>query len=187
MIFAQALSMIMPRCPDPHRYAPHLARAMVDAEIDSVTRAAAFLGQLALESGELRFMEELADGSAYEGRQDLGNTEPGDGPRYKGRGPIQLTGRYNYRKAGEALGVPLESSPELAATPEVGFRVAAWYWRTHNLNEKADALNYQSITKAINGGLSHHDRRLVYYQKALEVLGISARVESLSEVVGPNT
>ena len=71
----------------------------------------------------LRYFEEIASGAAYEGRTDLGNTQPGDGKRYKGRGPIQLTGRSNYRSAGIALGLPLEESPELVTFPSAGFKV----------------------------------------------------------------
>jgi len=152
-------------------YALELSRAMAAAQINTVTRAAMFLGQLALESGELRYMEEIEDGSAYEGRDDLGNVEDGDGQRYKGRGPIQLTGRDNYHAAGRALSLPLEGHPEMVATAAVGFRVAAWYWTSRDLNTVADALDFRAVTKAINGGYSHHDRREGYYHRALEVLG----------------
>lgn len=149
-----------------------LAAAMAEAEINTVTRAAAFLAQLAHESGELRYMEEIADGSAYEGRKDLGNTQVGDGKRYKGRGPIQLTGRSNYRIAGKALGVDLENNPAQAADISVGFRIAAWYWTSRNLNARADNMDFLGITRAINGGTNGLEDRLKYYHRALEVLGV---------------
>jgi putative chitinase len=172
------LHEIMPRCPADKTatYARALTSAMMEAQINTVMRAAAFLGQLALESGELRYMEEKADGAAYEGRVSLGNTEPGDGPRYKGRGPIQLTGRKNYQAAGAVLGLDLVQHPEMAAEPDVGFRVAAWYWSSRRLNVEADTLDYRAVTKAINGAStdgapSHYLRRLEYYRRALEILG----------------
>lgn len=150
---------------------PHLVAAMQEADISTPARAAAFLAQLAVESGELRWFEEIASGEAYEGRADLGNVHPGDGKRFKGRGPIQLTGRANYRKAGAALGLELEQNPELAARWDVGFRVAGWYWTSHNLNPLADAGLFRSITHLINGGLNHLSEREEYHRRAREVLG----------------
>ncbi len=94
-----------------------LMKAMIEGKITTHRRAAAWLAQLGHESVSLLYMEEIADGSAYEGRGDLGNTQPGDGRRYKGRGPIQLTGRSNYRSCGLALGLPLEANPWLVSRP----------------------------------------------------------------------
>jgi putative chitinase len=167
------LLMIMKRCP-PDRvdlFAKCMTDAMAKADIVSVTRVAAFVGQIAVESGELRWWEELTSGQQYEGRKDLGNIEPGDGPRYKGRGPIQLTGRANYTAASKALGLDLVAHPELVATPEVGFDTSTWYWQQRGINGLVDALDYARVTKAVNGGLTNHDRRLAYYYRALEVLG----------------
>ena len=154
-------------------YVPLLNAALAEGQINTSLRRAAFLAQLAHESGELRYFEEFADGSAYEGRADLGNTHPGDGRRFKGRGPIQLTGRSNYARAGEALGLDLVGNPELAARPDVGFRVAQWYWTTHNLNALADGgpRNFDAITRAINGGLNGKADRDRYYARALQVFG----------------
>lgn len=144
---------------------------MVEFSINTPLRAAAFLAQLAHESGELRYMEEIASGAAYEGRHDLGNTEPGDGVRYKGRGPIQLSGRANYRACGAALGLDLEGDPAQAATPQVGFRIAGWYWQTHFCNELADDGYFKEITRKINGGQAGEASREAYYARAKEVLG----------------
>jgi predicted chitinase len=184
MITEKQLVTVAPRMPktEATRYTACLNVALHEASINTVTRLAAFLGQLLLESGEFKYMEEIADGSAYEGRKDLGNTSPGDGKRYKGRGPIQLTGRANYKACGEALGIPLEEQPHMAAFPATGFRVAAWYWTNKGLNAKADACDYRQVTKAVNGAAtdhapSHHLRRVAYYQKALEVLGVGARLD----------
>jgi len=116
MLTDDELRQIMPNCAAAKRadYLPYIQQAMQEFQITSYLREAAFLAQLAHESGELRYMEEIASGAAYEGRRDLGNTQPGDGKRYKGRGPIQLTGRANYAKVGAALSLPLLEHPELA-------------------------------------------------------------------------
>jgi putative chitinase len=170
------LQAIMPNCPAQRLFAyyPWLTAAMVEFAITTPLRAAAFLAQLAHESGELRYMEEIASGSAYEGRHDLGNTEPGDGVRYKGRGPIQLTGRANYRACGAALGLDLEGDPWLAADPQVAFRIAGWYWSTHACNALADSGSeaaFRAITREINGGLNGLASRERYYALAKEALG----------------
>jgi putative chitinase len=147
-----------------------LEAAMREADITTPQRQAAFLAQLAHESGELRFFEELASGEAYEGRKDLGNTQPGDGRRYKGRGPIQLTGRANYRAAGRALGLDLEAQPQRAADVDVGFRVAGWFWNTRGLNALADAGDFRELTRRINGGFNGLEQREAYYRRALSIL-----------------
>ena len=150
---------------------PHLNAAMAEANINTPLRQAAFLAQLAHESCGLVYFEEIASGAAYEGRRDLGNTQPGDGVRYKGRGPIQLTGRANYRAAGAALGLDLENNPTRAADVDVGFRTAAWYWSSRNLNRYADAGNFDTITYRVNGGYNGKASRDAYYATAKQVLG----------------
>lgn len=172
LLTVDQLRRIMPNLPreKAEEYLPHLVKAMQEADITTPQRMAFFLAQLAHESYEFRFMEEVASGAAYEGRKDLGNTQPGDGRRYKGRGQIQVTGRANYRAAGKALGLDLEGSPELAATPEVGFRVAAWYWTSRNLNRWADADDFVRVTKLINGGTLGLAHREKYLRRAREVL-----------------
>jgi predicted chitinase len=152
---------------------PYLNEAMADYGITTAARAAAFLAQIAHESVELRYWEEIASGEAYEGRRDLGNTKPGDGKRYKGRGPIQITGRANYRKYGGLLGLDLENNPSLAATTPVGFRIAGEYWDSHGLNELADRQDFVTITKRINGGTNGLASRQKYYEVAKRVLGAS--------------
>lgn len=140
-------------------------------EIDNALRAAAFLAQVAHESGELRYVRELASGTAYERRTDLGNTpeDDGDGPRFRGRGLIQITGRTNYRDCGAALGLDLLSSPELLELPSNAARSAGWFWRSRGLNELADKGNFLLITKRINGGTNGWKDRLKYYERAKEV------------------
>ena len=119
-----------------------------------------FLAQLAHESGNFRYMEEIASGAAYEGRKDLGNVNKGDGVRFKGRGPIQLTGRANYRRYGQQLGIDFENNPEIVALPSVGLLVACKFWSDNGLNELADQDDVTTITRRINGGLNgFEDRR----------------------------
>ncbi len=148
------------------QYLPFLNQAMAEQGITTEPRKEMFLAQLAHESGGLRYMEEIASGAAYEGRKDLGNTQPGDGRRYKGRGPIQLTGRANYREVGKALGLDLERHPEIAARPEVGFRIAAYFWKSRGLNALADQGNFREVTRRINGGYNGLADRELYWARA---------------------
>ena len=149
-----------------------LNAAMKEFDIsENGIREAAFLAQIAHESGELRYVEELATGEAYEGRDDLGNLYTGDGIKYKGRGLIQLTGRANYEACGEALGLDLIACPELLEEPDNACRSAAWFWQTHGCNELADSPDFLKITKVINGGTNGWHDRMKYYQRALNIIG----------------
>jgi putative chitinase len=166
------------------KYAPLLRHAMLEQKITTPARAAMFLAQLGHESASLKFFEEIWGPTqaqlGYEGRADLGNTHKGDGKRYKGRGPIQLTGRANYRKYGGLLGLPLEAHPEMAAKPEVGFRTAALFWHNIGGNAIADAGDFVRLTKRINGGVNGLDdrqRRLA----AIKALGPGAVVPDLTK------
>ena len=134
--------------------------------LDTGLRLAHFMGQCAHESGGFRYMEEIASGAGYEGRADLGNTQPGDGKRYKGRGPIQLTGRANYRRVGRQIGIDLESHPDLIAFPSLGLLVGSIYWDGRKLNAKADADDLMGITRAINGGTNGLSDRQAMTAKA---------------------
>lgn len=153
--------------------APHLNVAMAEAGIDTPKKKAAFIAQLMHESGAFRYNEEIASGADYEGRRDLGNTQPGDGRRFKGRGFIQLTGRANYEAAGRALGLDLVNNPELAAQPENAARVAAWYWNSRGLSSKAEAGDFAGITRSINGGTNGAADRNRLYGNALNILADS--------------
>ena len=155
-------------------YAAALVPAMVEGNIVTPPRITAFLAQILHETGGFQWMRELASGQAYEGRADLGNTQPGDGPKFKGRGFIQLTGRVNYRQAGADLGIDLENNPEAAAQPDVAARTAVWFWTRKKLNAKADVEDIVGITKAINGGTRGLAERKDLYAKAKAVFGASA-------------
>jgi putative chitinase len=172
----EALSKVYPRlsAADAARYLRPLNQALREGALLTPRRAAAFLAQLGHESGELRYWEELESGAKYEGRKDLGNTQAGDGVRYKGRGPIQLTGRANYRAAGASLRLPLEEHPELVATVDVGFRVAVWFWNSRNLSALADVgtlETFKAITSRINGGQNGAADREAKWSTAKAVLG----------------
>ena len=107
----------------------------------------------------------------------LGNTEAGDGRLFKGRGPIQITGRANYRRFGDLLGVDLVASPERAAQPDLAFRIAGLYWSKKGLNELADQATpeaFREITRRINGGFNGLADRQQFYDTARTVLGVSA-------------
>jgi predicted chitinase len=148
------------------REAPLAEPAMLEFAITSQLRAEMFLAQVLHESAGLRFFEEIASGAAYEGRcADLGNCRHGDGRRYKGRGPIQLTGRANYRWAGHLLGLGLEEHPELAAQHAIGWRIAGLYWKSRGLNELADRGDFVGITKRINGGTNGLASRQMYLRR----------------------
>lgn len=157
---------------------PHLNGAMAEYGINTPARAAAFVAQLAHESGEFRWMEEIWGPTSAQRRYEpatdlskqLGNVQPGDGRRFKGRGPIQLTGRANYQRFGKLLGVDLVAAPERAAAPDVAFRIAALYWANRGLNELADAQNFREITRRINGGFNGLADRLKYFERARAVL-----------------
>jgi predicted chitinase len=144
------------------REAPLASAAMLERGITTRARARDFLAQVLHESGGLRWFEEIASGEAYEWRRDLGNVRAGDGRRFKGRGPIQLTGRANYRWAAGRLGLPLESNPSLASQHAVGWRIAALFWQSRGLNAYADRGDFLTITKRINGGTNGWADRVRY-------------------------
>lgn len=152
---------------------PWIAATMECYAIDqSPLEMAHFLAQIGHESGELRYREEIASGRAYEWRRDLGNTRPGDGRKFKGRGLIQCTGRYNYTAYDEHLdtGGLLLRQPELVAEkPELCCDVAGWYWSRHNLGRHARADDLVKVTRLINGGRNGlRDRqRLLHLAKAV--------------------
>ncbi len=180
MISDDQLRRIMSRLPAAKRagFLPHLNQAMREYGVHTMLRTAAFVAQLAHESGEFRWMEEIWGPTDAQRRYEpptplakrLGNTEAGDGKRFKGRGPIQITGRDNYRRYGERLGLDLVTQPEQAATPAVAFAVAGLYWRSNGLNELADAEDFVTITKRINGGTNGLADRQKYYALARSVL-----------------
>ncbi|KSJ42362.1 glycoside hydrolase family 19 protein [Pseudomonas aeruginosa] len=171
----QQLLQILPNAgPRAGVFVPALNRAMYRYKIDSPMRQAAFIAQVGHESGQLRYTREIwgptAAQAGYEGRKDLGNTMPGDGKRFMGRGLIQITGRANYVKAAAALGQPLLDQPELLEQAEWAATSAAWWWSAHGCNELADSGDFERITRTINGGLNGQAERLALWERAKRVL-----------------
>ena len=162
-------------------YAEHLAAACAHCDINTPTRLAAFLAQVGHESGSLRHVREVWGPTPaqerYEGRRDLGNTEPGDGFRYRGRGLIQCTGRDNYRRVTQwlsAYGAPnFEHAPEKLEDPQWAVWSAAAWWRHNGCNEIADSGDFERLTKRINGGLNGLQDRRLRWERARAALDIS--------------
>jgi predicted chitinase len=186
MLTAEQLQSIMPATPATKRDAllPFLQAAMTEFAIEAPARGAAFLAQLAHESGQFRFMEEIWGPTPAQRRYEpvstlatsLGNGEVGDGKRFKGRGPIQITGRANYRRFGDLLGTDLVADPARAALPELAFRIAGLFWSKKGLNELADRATpeaFREITRRINGGFNGLEDRQKFYAVARTVLGVA--------------
>jgi len=202
------LAAIMPACPDAESWTPALNAAMQQFEITTTERMAAFLAQLAHESGQMKRLTENLNYSAqrlmqvwparfptlgkaqlyernpeklanyvYAKRLGNGDETSGDGWHFRGRGLIQLTGRGNYRSAAQGIGQPLEEQPELLEQPGAAALSAAWFWKSHGLNELADDQNddndtddFKTITKRINGGTVGLKERMAFWEKAKTVL-----------------
>lgn len=165
MITDEQLKLIYPHSSKANRdkYLPFLNQFMDEYEVNTNLRQRHFLSQIGHESVELLYSKELASGSAYEGRLDLGNTEAGDGVRFKGRGLIQITGRSNYFKLSKAFGVNFIIDPQLLEQPKWAVKSAFWFWRVNNLNDLADLDDIKKVTKKINGGYNGlEDRKRIY-------------------------
>ena len=189
MISAQQLHQIMPSA-TPARIANFIGPlndTMNEFAITTPARQAAFLAQIGHESGSLKYVREIADGSAYDDRASLGNNRPEaialakaagttTGRYYKGRGLIQITGYNNYRACSRDL---LHDADELCKHPEMlemlplSVRSAAWYWDSRDLNALADAGKFDLITKAINGGYNGMADRQAYHARAQKALASS--------------
>lgn len=174
----EQLLEIMPAAKDrAGTYCKWLNIAMSAYDIDTPARQAAFLAQVAHESGSLRYTAEIASGKAYEGRSDLGNTQPGDGVKFKGHGLLQITGRSNHAACSQGLfgnEKVLVSSPDALSSPLLACLSAAWFWNSKGLNALADAGDFTRITRRINGGLNGLDQRREFWERAKAVFGQSS-------------
>lgn len=162
---------------------PVIEAAMREFGIDTRLRQAMFLAQIGHESGGMRYTVEIWGNTAaqqrYEGRANLGNTVEGDGFRFRGRGLIQTTGRFNYEATAKALDIDCVNNPDLLAEPINAARSAAWWWQSHNLNRFADADDCKGCTKVINGGYNGLEQRLALYAAAK--LALPEPVETIQE------
>lgn len=175
----EILKAVMPNAPKARRalFLPFLNEAALRFGITTELRLAAWLATLAVESMELRYTEEIASGAAYEGRDDLGNNQRGDGRKYKGGGLIQWTGRDVYTKGAAYFGEDFVNSPEKVRQPRWACLSAAWFAVVYkNLQPLADKRNFLAYQICVNGrnrktGLPNHwTERKAYYERALRVI-----------------
>jgi putative chitinase len=177
MVTAEQLQLVMTfaksRIPN---FLDPINQTMDEFGIDTPQEQAMFIAQIAHESGELRYVKELASGILYENRKDLGNVHPGDGVKYKGRGLIQVTGYDNYMHCGTAFGIDAINHPELLELPLYAARTAGWYWKSRDLDKYAapnDDAAFIKVTKKINGGTNGLPQRRQYWARAKTALGVA--------------
>jgi putative chitinase len=184
------------------KYVDPLNAAMLEFDINTPARQAAFIAQIAHESGQFSHIQENLNYSAsgllktfgkyfnaktaqqyarapqsianrvYANRMGNGDFASGDGWKYRGRGLIQLTGRANYYACGKGLGIDLLSNPDALLDPAIACRSAAWFWKTNGLNELADAGKFETITRRINGGTKGLEERKFFYERAKKYLKV---------------
>ncbi len=172
-------------------YQPHLNHEMKAKGINTSLKKAHFLAQLCAESGSLKYAEELASGTDYEGRSDLGNTEFGDGKKFKGRGLIQITGRTNYTTFGTYCGEDLitGANHKKVAEPKYAVLSAIWYWSSRKLNQHADDDEFLEICYRVNGGFNGLQERAAYLKNGYQVFKIpdgKARLEKIIAAISKN-
>ena len=142
------------------------------------TELAQFMAQMSHESGNFKHLQEIwgptSTQKRYEGRKDLGNTQPGDGYKFRGRGYVQLTGRANYRSFGQQIGVDLENNPDLASQPDIAAKLAIAYWNTRVKTKVRDFENTRLVTRLINGGFNGLSDREAKFKKYKEQKDLGA-------------
>ena len=189
-ITADQLKAILPHIKDSdlQTYLPLLQQLLPAWHIDTAQRVGGFLAQTGEESISFSATRELGTGHEYEGRKDLGNSQPGDGPKFKGRGLIQITGRNNYEWCSKDVygdENKLLENPELLEEPEAAVNSACWFWTVVKpLNKICDySENWTTVFKKktytkiawltllVNGGENGLDVRTANYQRARKALG----------------
>ena len=156
------------------QFTPGVNETFEKFKINTPLRIAHFLAQIMHESGSFQYVREIWDGTGYqagyEGRDDLGNNQPGDGKRFMGRGLIQLTGRANYTEFAKAMGVDCISNPELLEQSPYAVMTAGWYWDSRKLNGPADRDDLEAVTRGVNGATLGIEKRAEFLQAAKSVL-----------------
>jgi len=170
-------------CPEADRFFGGINAAFRRFGINTLKRQAMFLGQVAHESEGFRFTHEIWGPTATQERYEiphelakqLGNTQPGDGLKFKGRGLIQVTGRENVGKCSMFIfgDHRLLIDPSWLETPEGAAMSAGWFWSFHGLNELADEDDFEACTRRINGSLTTLEPRIVLWNRAKHILGVS--------------
>lgn len=167
----------------------YLIREAMKAGITGV-ELAAFLAQAALETNRFKYLKELGDDEYFQSydpvynpskAKELGNVKAGDGPRYKGRGYIQLTGRYNYTKVGQDLGIDLEKNPKLVENPKIAAQTAIWYWKNRVRPYVSDFTDVGEVTKFINPKKKHLEERKKYFDLYVETMSRSGKINESSD------
>lgn len=157
----------------------HVRAACLEFSVVGPVRIAAFLAQVGHESGGFVYTREIWGPTAaqqrYEGRTDLGNTQRGDGFRFRGRGLIQITGRDNYQRAAAGLGVDVVADPQLLEERALAARSAAWWWATHGCNQLADGGDFVALTRRINGGTNGLADRKARWERAKKAIAEGAQ------------
>lgn len=195
----QLLKQIVPQISEANAkiYANLLHSAFIKYAINTKERVCCFIAQVAHESMTFSRTVEIADGSQYEGRKDLGNTQPGDGKKFKGRGLIQITGRFNYKECSKYLfrDERLLGHPELLEQPENAVNCSVWYWHSRKLNDICDKPDdwtntwkgrtynrFQWLTVRINGGLNGIIDRYQHYDRAKQAFENSEHMDYFSKL-----
>lgn len=175
-ILKQAILEVCPKVKNPDDWANLMDGVLVSFGIDTPSRIAMFLAQCMHECGCFRFMKELWGPTKwqvrYEGHKGLGNTQPGDGKKFLGRGMVQISGRKNYKQFADWCNdQSIMERPEQLEEPGYALLSAIWFWNTNGLNTFADKGDVSGATRRINGpGMLGLAERQLHYEKALGVL-----------------
>lgn len=181
MITVEKLKYICPTVKSPELWAPVLNEYLPSYEINSINRTSMFLAQCLHETGGFKFLRELWGNPPtkwqvkYEGHKGLGNTQPGDGKKFLGRGLIQLTGRANYQAFADWLNdQDIMAHPEIVESPSFAVLSAIFFWARNKLNVHADNNDIEKCTRLINGpGMLGLEERKKYYERGKEIFGVS--------------